>query len=94
LEGFGGLAGVPARGQAGEIPADAAGAELSLAAAAFPALAVVGGDGAGEAELGDGGDDEPGPAGDLPGVAEGGLVPAQGVLGESIRMFVMRISSL
>src|SRR5258705_6824205 len=45
------------RGQAAEIPADPAGAEFSLQAAAFPALAVVCGDGAGEAELGDGAED-------------------------------------
>src|SRR5712691_797190 len=70
------------RGQASKIPADAAGAEFSLAAAAFPALAVVFGDGAGDAELGDGGDYEPGPAGDLLRVAEGGLVPAQDMLCE------------
>jgi len=71
-------------GQAGEIAADAAGAELALAAAAFPALLVVFGDGAGEAELGDCRDDEPCPAGQLRGVAEGGLVPAEGVLGEAV----------
>ena len=42
-------------------------------------------DGAGEVELGDDGDDEPGPASYLLPVAEGGLVPAQGVLGEVTR---------
>ena len=45
---------------------------------------MVFGDRAGEAELVEGGDDQPGPAGELPGVTERGLVPAQGVLGEPV----------
>ena len=72
------------RGQASEIPADPAGAQFSLRAAAFPALAVVFGCWPGEAELGEGGDDQPGPAGDLLRVAQRRLVPAQGVLGEPV----------
>jgi hypothetical protein len=69
-------------GQAGEIPVDAAGGEPAGLAGAFPGVAVIGGEGAGEAQLGDGGDDDPGPAGELGGGAQGGLVPAQGGPGE------------
>ncbi len=70
--------------QATEIPADAAGGEPAGLAASFPGQAVVAGDGAGQAELGDRGDDQPGPAGDLLRMAQGGAVPAQGVLGEPV----------
>ena len=67
-----------------KIPADPAGCEFPGLAAAFPALPVVFGNGPGQAQLGDSGDDEPGPAGYLTWVAERGLVPAQGVLGEPV----------
>ena len=73
-------------GQSREIPADPAGGELSRRAAAFPALAAVPGGWAGQAEHGQGRDDQPGPPGDLLGVAERGLVPAQAVLGEPVRV--------
>jgi len=72
------------RGQAGEIAADAAGGEPAGLVAAFPGQAVVEGECAGQAQLGDGGDDDPGPAGELGGGAQGGLVPAQGGLGEPV----------
>src|SRR5260370_11435803 len=67
-----------------EIGADAAGGEPAGIAAAFPGDAVVFGEGAGQAQLGEGRGDQPGPAGDLTRFAEGGFVPAQGVLGEPV----------
>src|ERR1035437_2174101 len=85
LGGFGGAGRrTGQRDQAMKIPADPAGCEFPGLAAAFPALPVVFGNGPGQAELGDRGDDEPGPAGDLTRVAERGLVPARGVLGEPV----------
>src|SRR5215469_6683032 len=72
------------RGQAGEIAADAAGGEPAGLAAAFPGQAVVPGEGAGQAQLGDRGDDDPGPAGELGGGAQGGLVPSQSGLSEPV----------
>jgi hypothetical protein len=65
-----------------EIAADPAGAEFAGLAAAFPALPVVFGDRPGEPQLGEGGDDQPGPPRDLLRVAQRGVVPAQGVLCE------------
>ena len=72
------------RDQAIKIAADAAGGEPAGLAAPFPGQAVVFGEGAGQAQLGDRGDDQPGPAGHLPRVAQRGVVPAQGVLGEPV----------
>src|SRR6516165_9998291 len=69
-------------GQAGEIPADAAGGEPPGLAAAFPGQAVVPGQGPGQPQLSDRGDDDPGPAGELLREAHGGPGPAQGGLRE------------
>lgn len=73
--------------QAMEILADPAGCEFPALAAAFPALPVVFGNGPGQPQLGDRGDDGPGPARYLSRVAECGLVPAQGGLGEPTGAF-------
>src|SRR5580693_2718479 len=75
------------RDQAMKIPAYPAGCEFPALAAAFPALPVVFGNRPGQPQLGDRGDDEPGPARYLSRVAERGLVPAQGGLGEPERVF-------
>ena len=72
------------RGHATKIAADAAGAQRSLLAAPLPALPVVRGDRPGEAELGEGGDDDPGPAVHLLRVAQCGVVPAQALLCEPV----------
>ncbi len=71
-------------GQAAKIAADASGGERPGLTAAFPALPVILGYRAGQAQLGEAAKDQPGPAAHLIRLAERGFVPAQGGLGEPV----------
>ena len=64
--------------------ADACWGEQAWVSVSFPGQAKIVDGAAGEAELGVGGDDEPGPAIGLYGCAHGGGGPAEGVLGEAV----------
>src|SRR5215469_18546400 len=72
------------RGQAGEIAADPARGEPVLPAAALPGMPVVLGQSAGQAQLGDRADDDPGPTAELGRGTQGRLVPGQGGLSEPV----------